>query len=83
MLATGPGYLLLADLYCMSYLKDDTVIPWPLLMAQFGSDYNRGWAFKGTFTDSLKKVMTVYPRAKVEPTTQGLQFKPSKPHIIR
>ena len=69
--------------YRMSYLKDATVIPWPLLMAQFGADYGRERAFKEAFIEALRKVLTIYSDAKVEPTPQGLQLKPSRPHIAR
>ncbi len=69
--------------YRMSYLKDATVIPWPLLMAQFGADYGRERAFKEAFIEALRKVLTIYSGAKVEPTPQGLQLKPSRPHIAR
>lgn len=69
--------------YRMSYLKDMTVIPWPLLAAQFGADYGRERAFKEAFGEALQKVLTVYSVAKAEPTPRGLQLKPSRPHIAR
>ena len=78
------------DLYCwltyrMSYLKRDTTIPWELLQAQFGGDYAetpQGKAhFKQSLNKQIKHVLTVYPEAKLEPTTAGLVLKPSKTHV--
>ena len=76
------------DIYCwltyrMSYLKDDTVIPWKLLAAQFGTGYRQLRQFKVAFTDALKKVTPVYLGVKAFPTPQGLLLKPSPPHIAR
>jgi len=76
------------DIYCwlthrLSYLKTDTVIPWPLLVAQFGADYAVPRQFKAAFRSALKKVLTVYPAARTLPTPKGLQLQPSPPHVIR
>ena len=61
------------DLYCwltyrMSYLRKETVIPWPALQAQFRADYARNRAFKEKFLESLRKVLTVYTEAKASLT---------------
>jgi hypothetical protein len=69
--------------YRLSYLKAETVIPWPLLVAQFGADYGRERAFREAFTEALQKVLTVYPAAKALPMPQGLQLKPSPAHVAR
>lgn len=69
--------------YRMSYLKNDTVIPWPLLVAQFGSGYGRERAFREAFGESLQKVLVVYPEAKVSAAPVGLALKPSPTHIAR
>jgi hypothetical protein len=58
--------------------KTQRFIPWPLLIAQFGADYGRERAFKEAFIYALRKVLTVYPGAKVAPVQQGLQLKPSR-----
>lgn len=76
------------DLYCwltyrMSYLRKETVIPWPALQAQFGADYARNRAFKGKFVESLRKVLTVYTEAKASLAENGLLVKPSRTHIRR
>ena len=76
------------DLYCwltyrMSYLRNETVIPWASLAAQFGADYGRLRNFKSAFTDSLHKVIIVYPVTGVVPTLAGLLLRPSRTHITR
>ena len=74
------------DIYCwltyrMFYLKRPTKIPWQLLQMQFGSDYSRTRDFKTAFLDHLRKVIAVYPEARIEETQAGLLLKPSHPHI--
>lgn len=74
------------DLYCwltyrMSYLRKDTMIPWQSLQAQFGADYRRERDFKSKFSESLRKVLTVYPAARANPTSNGLFIQPSRTHI--
>lgn len=74
------------DIYCwltyrMSYLKQNTSIPWGALQAQFGADYTRTRDFKKKFIGQLKSVIAVYPEAKVENDDNVLILKPSKPHI--
>lgn len=76
------------DVYCwlsyrLSYLKTNAVIPWPLLEAQFGSDYARARDFRDAFASALRKVLIVYPEAKALPTAQGLELKPSPVHVAR
>jgi hypothetical protein len=76
------------DIYCwathrMSYLRRRTVIPWPALRAQFGADYGRERDFRGAFLKHLKAVRVVYPEAKVDPVDEGLELRPSKPHVAR
>lgn len=74
------------DIYCwltyrMSYLKKQTIIPWEVLKAQFGSDYTRTRDFKRKFINQLRVVRTVYPEANVEDRGTCLILRPSKPHI--
>lgn len=76
------------DIYCwmtyrLSYLKTPTVIPWPLLQNQFGTGYDRIDNFKAAFIEALKKVVVMYPEAKVQPVGEGLQLRPSPVHIAR
>ena len=78
------------DIYCwltyrMSYLNKRTEIPWGALMAQFGSGYPSTSLgvrhFKSKFLYHLRKVLVVYPGAKVLEGTYGLLLRPSAPHI--
>lgn len=67
--------------YRMSYLKKPTVIQWPSLAFQLGSDYGRVRDFKAAFIQELQKVMLVYSGVKVEVLEDGLHIKPSLTHI--
>lgn len=74
------------DLYCwltyrMSYLRQHTVIPWPMLAVQFGANYARPRAFKEAFVDSLRKVLSVYPVLGIEPGPVGLILRPARTHV--
>ena len=78
------------DIYCwltyrMSYLKKPTTIPWEGLQAQFGSGYpetDQGKRdFKKKFLLHMKKVLTVYPKARANEGVSGLLIRPSRPHI--
>ena len=76
------------DVYCwlvyrLSYLKRQTVVPWPMLMDQFGCDYARIDNFKAKFIWALKKVCIAYPEARVEAVDAGLKLSNSKLHIPR
>jgi len=74
------------DLYCwltyrMSYLRQETEIPWLGLAAQFGANYGRPRDFKTALLGEIKKVVTVYKGANVAYSDQGLILKPSRTHI--
>ncbi|MGB3674074.1 MAG: replication protein RepA [Candidatus Nanopelagicales bacterium] len=61
----------------MSYLRSSTLVPWNLLMVQFGSQYTRERAFKTELLKALAKVKLVYSLVKVTPTDDGLLLSPS------
>ncbi|NCA72538.1 MAG: pirin [Sphingobacteriia bacterium] len=68
--------------YRMSYLRRATVIPWPALAAQFGSDYTRLRSFRAAFIGQLKAVLVLYPTARVHTDNSiGLTLSPSPAHI--
>jgi hypothetical protein len=67
--------------YRMSYLKKPTLIQWPSLAFQLGSDYSRVRDFKSAFIQELNKVMLVYSGVRVEVLEEGLHIKPSLTHI--
>ena len=67
--------------YRMSYLKRPTVIPWDAVATMFGSNYKQLKHFKQAFIEELRRVMVVYPQARVEVADDGLMVKPSPTHI--
>lgn len=78
------------DIYCwltyrMSYLKEKTEIPWPVLQSQFGADYadnpQGSRDFKRAFLKHLRTVLVVYKSARVEESRQALILKPGQTHV--
>jgi hypothetical protein len=69
--------------YRMSFLRRDITIPWAVLENQFGAEYERTRDFKAAFLEHLKRVVTVYPAAKVLPQDAGLILRPSPTHVAR
>lgn len=67
--------------YRMSYLKRPTVIPWDAVATMFGSNYKQLKHFKQAFIEELRRVMVVYPQARIEVADDGLMVKPSPTHI--
>src|SRR4051794_14275906 len=57
-------YLWLA--YRLHALKQDRMVPWPALKAQFGTGFNKLYHFKNKFPAALSLATAVYPAAKVE-----------------
>jgi hypothetical protein len=80
------------DVYCwltfrMSYLAKATDISWASLQGQFGAGYPRTGQgardFRKHFLPALKKVLLVYPGAKVTSVESGLRLAPGKPHVAK
>jgi len=73
--------------YRMSYLKNQTEIPWEALQMQFGAGYaltpHGKRDFKRAFFRQMKKISVVYPEANVSDGSYGLVLQPSKPHVGR
>ena len=69
--------------YRMSYLRRETMIPWPALQLQFGANYHLTRQFKAAFLEHLRKVIREYPEAKVEALDLGLRLLPSPTHVPR
>ena len=67
--------------YRMSYLKQDTFIPWTLLQEQFGQEYTLTKDFAMKAKIALKHIKTVYPELKYDTPRGRLQLKPSPTHI--
>ena len=64
-----------------SYLKRPTEIPWEVLQRQFGTGFSRTPAFKAAFLRHAKKVLTLYPHARLEQAPGGLVLKPAPTHV--
>lgn len=73
--------------YRMSYLKTATEIPWVALQRQFGAGYPETAQglrdFRKKYVLALRKVLTIYPEARVDPLEQGIRMIPSRPHVRR
>ncbi len=71
--------------YRMSYLKASTEIPWAALQRQFGAGYPETAQglrdFRKKYVVALRKVLTIYAEARVEPLEQGIRMTPSRPHV--
>jgi hypothetical protein len=71
--------------YRLSYLRQARVIPWAALQMQFGASYQTEGQgardFKRAFIRELKKVVILYPKAKVSEDDNGLFLQPSATHI--
>lgn len=70
------------DIYCWltwrnSYLTKPVEVPWAALAQQFGADYTRLRDFKTAFIAELRKVLAVYPEARVNDGSTGLLLTPS------
>lgn len=62
-------------------LKKESLISWDNLANQFGSDYKELRKFKDNYIKELKKVLFVYPEARVKGNKEGLLLTPSKTSI--
>jgi len=80
------------DVYCwltyrMSYLKNSTYIPWPVLQVQFGSGYSTSSQglrdFKRAFLRELRKINVFYSSLKIENGKNNLILHPGKSHISK
>ncbi len=56
-------------------------VTWPQLSAQFGHGYGELRKFRRFFADSLRRVLVVYPEAKLKLSDQGVMLLPSRPHL--
>lgn len=71
----------------MSYLRQETKIPWEYLKAQFGSAYADTAMgrrdFKKAFIEALNAVRIVYTQADAKPSEGALMLRPSSTHVLR
>lgn len=64
-------------------LSRPSTVTWEQLSGQFGHGYAEPRKFRHYFLDSLKRVLTAYPEAKLKVGDVGLILLPSKPHVAR
>jgi hypothetical protein len=62
-------------------LSRPSTITWSQLSAQFGHGYAEIRKFRRFFIDSLQRVQTVYPEAKLKVADVGVVLLPSRPHL--
>jgi hypothetical protein len=62
-------------------LTRPSIISWAQLSGQFGHDYGELRYFRRFFCDSLKRVLKVYPEAKLKVGQTGIVLLPSRRHI--
>jgi hypothetical protein len=62
-------------------MQRPSLVSWTQLSGQFGHDYGELRYFRRFFCDSLKRVLKVYPDAKLKVGDTGIMLLPSKPHI--
>jgi hypothetical protein len=63
------------------HLSKPSSLTWDQLSGQIGHSYGELRYFRRFFGDSLKRVLQVYPEARVNLSEKGLLLLPSKPHI--
>jgi hypothetical protein len=63
------------------HLSKPSAMTWAQLSGQFGHSYGELRYFRRFFGDSLKRVLKVYPEARLKWTDNGLMLLPSKPHV--
>jgi hypothetical protein len=63
------------------HLSKPSTVTWTQLSEQFGHGYSELRKFRRFFIDSLKRVQTVYPEAKLKVADVGVVLLPSRPHL--
>lgn len=76
-------YTFLANRLCRVRSNNGVKLYWANLRQQFGQEYNQSRDFKKAFKLSLKRVLMVYPNAKVDEEEGGIRLYPSLPPISK
>lgn len=74
-------YTFLANRLCRVRKQDGVKLSWQNLRSQFGQEYGVSKDFKKAYKRALKRVLLVYPSAKVTEEIGGLRLYPSPPPI--
>ena len=69
--------------YRLHSLRRPTLVPWPLLMAQFGGGFRHLKHFKPRFLVSVRLATAVYPAARIDEVVGGLLLHNSPPPVAR
>ena len=65
------------------HLSKPSTVTWQQLSEQFGHGYSELRFFRRPFAASIKRVLEVYPEAKLKLTDAGVILLPSRPHTAR
>jgi hypothetical protein len=76
-------YMWLAHRMCRIKQICGQYLPWAQLRAQFGQEYAQSRNFKKKFVPALRRVMAVYPSARIQSMHGGLQLYASPPPIAK
>lgn len=76
-------YAFLANRLCRVRKRNGVKLSWANLKDQFGHEYKSSKDFKKSFKQSLRRVLAVYPSAKVREVPGGLMLRTSPPPIKR
>lgn len=76
-------YTWLAHRLCRVRQAGGAPVTWGALKGQFGQEYRTEKDFKRELVAALKKVLPVYPGARVEKIRGGLRLMPSPPPVKR
>jgi hypothetical protein len=63
------------------HLSKPSMVQWSQLSNQFGHSYSEPRTFRRFFLDSLKRVLVVYPDAKLKVGDSGVLLLPSRAHL--
>lgn len=65
------------------HLNKPSSVTWQQLSNQFGHGYGLLRKFRAFFSGSVKRVLEVYPEARLKLTETGVLLLPSRPHVPR
>ncbi len=85
--AIGPRSMVLDIYIWLAYrlhaLRDNTLVSWPAITAQFGAGFSRSRRFKEHFLECLEIALAAYPDARVSIDPKGVVLHPSRPPVAK